>query len=201
MFAIVPVVRYFSVAGPRLRADRSLPTRSNCSRSKTGAGLRPLTAMAFRFFDPITAPVPVRPACLPPSLAMLANLTPFSPAGPMQATLNRRPSLSRTVCSVFDVPNPNRSDASSNLTVSSSITSSVGWALLPVITRASHPVRFNSTARKLELSESPIMPVSGDLAATANLLEVVSLLPMSGLHANMSGLSGPSGSAPGGQCR
>ena len=100
-----------------------------------------------------------------------------------------------------DVPRPNRSEASSNLTVSSSITTSVGWALLPVITRASHPVRFSSTARKLELSESPIMPVSGDFAATANLLEVVSLLPTSGLHANMSGLSGPRGSAPGGQCR
>ena len=71
----------------------------------------------------------------------------------------------------------------------------------PLTTSASQPVRLSSTARKLELSESPIIPVSGDFAAMANLLEVVSLLPTRGLHANMSGFSGPSGSAPGGQCR
>ena len=44
-------------------------------------------------------------------------------------------------------------------------------------------------------------PVRGDLVTTANLLEVVSLLPASGLVANMSGFSPDRGSAPAGQCQ
>ena len=59
---------------------------------------------------------------------------------------------------------------------------------------ASQPVLFISTARKLEDSESPINPVSGDLVTTANLLEVVSLLPTRGLHTNINGFSGSRGS-------
>ena len=45
------------------------------------------------------------------------------------------------------------------------------------------------------------MPVCGDRAATAILLEVVMPVPANGDVAKMSGLSGPSGSAPGGQRR
>ena len=41
--------------------------------------------MAFRFFDPITAPTPPRPAWRP-SLLMVAKRTRFSPALPMDAT-------------------------------------------------------------------------------------------------------------------
>ncbi len=51
----------------------------------------PLTAMALRFFDPMTAPPPSLPQARPypglsASLMMQAILTSFSPAGPMQAT-------------------------------------------------------------------------------------------------------------------
>ena len=57
------------------------------------------------------------------------------------------------------------------------------------------PARLSSSARKLEDRESPMKPVRGDLAATANFAEVVTLLPTNGLVAKMSGFSGPSGSA------
>jgi hypothetical protein len=49
------------------------------------------TSTAFRFFEPITAPMPPRPATPArwrrvESLATMANFTSFSPAGPMVAT-------------------------------------------------------------------------------------------------------------------
>ncbi len=62
----------------------------------------PRTAIAFRFLEPMTAPVPVRPAMRPSSLAMQAKRTIFSPAGPMAemrtssepSSLRRRRSVS-----------------------------------------------------------------------------------------------------------
>ena len=117
----------------------------------------------------------------------------------MQATLNLRPRLFLTACSVSKVLIPIRSEASRKRTSSSSKNSRVGWSLRPTTMSASTPILLSSTARKLELRESPIIPVNGDFAATANLLDVVNLLPTSGLHAKTSGFSGPSGSAPGGQ--
>jgi hypothetical protein len=68
-----------------------------------------------------------------------------------------------------------------------------------VIIRASPQVFFSSVARKLEDRESPMKPVRGDLVSTANLLEVVKQVPTRGLPTKMRGLSGPKGSAFGGQ--
>jgi len=45
--------------------------------------LVPRTATAFRFFEPITAPTPERPAARCRSLTMAENSTLFSPARPM----------------------------------------------------------------------------------------------------------------------
>ena len=195
--ARVPRVRYFSVAGPRLRRVRSRPISFSRSGSKAGTVCVPRTAMALRFFEPMTAPGPVRPACLPPSLLMLAKRTRFSPAGPMHATLRLYPRRCFTACSVCDVVRPARSDASRKSTSPSSMDSSVGESHRPVMTSASQPVFFSSVARKLDDSESPMNPVRGDLASTANLLDVVSLLPTRGLVTNISGFSGPIGSTPG----
>ncbi len=50
------------------------------------AGLPGTTAIAFRYFDPHTAPPPQRAAALPPSLMTLEKSTLFSPAWPMLAT-------------------------------------------------------------------------------------------------------------------
>ncbi len=49
----------------------------------------PRTATAFRFLDPITAPSPHLPAARCKSLITHANLTKFSPPGPIAATRMR----------------------------------------------------------------------------------------------------------------
>jgi hypothetical protein len=56
--------------------------------------LLPLTATAFRFFAPMTAPRPQRPPKLCLSTATQAIATLRSPAGPTHATLNRRSPVS-----------------------------------------------------------------------------------------------------------
>ena len=59
--------------------------------------------MALRFFEPITAPTPDRPAARPMSLITQAKRTRFSPAGPMQATLASGAVRATTACSVASV--------------------------------------------------------------------------------------------------
>ena len=105
-----------------------------------------------------------------------------------------------TALSVSDVLSPDRSSASRKWTWPSSMCSRVGRELRPVTMSASQPVFFSSVATKLDERESPINPVSGDFAKTANLLEVVSLVPTSGLHTKMRGFAGLRGSTLGGQC-
>src|SRR3989338_6239687 len=78
--------------------------------------LVPRTAIAFRFFDPITAPQPHLEALWMNSVVILAYLTRFSPAGPMLRILNSCPvscfSLSLKTTSVFCFQVPHRSEAS-----------------------------------------------------------------------------------------
>ena len=95
--ASVPSSRYFAVAGPN---DRSRRSRANASTSP-GCAVATLvaarTAIALRFFAPMTAPSPPRPACRP-SCEIVAYRTPasppgpISPAGPIAATRQPRPS-------------------------------------------------------------------------------------------------------------
>ena len=54
------------------------------SGSWIGTFLRPKAMIALRFLEPITAPVPARPATRS-WLTMAAKRTLFSPAGPMTA--------------------------------------------------------------------------------------------------------------------
>ena len=56
-------------------------------------------------------------------------------------------------------------------------------------------------AKWLDERASFSIPVSGDLATTANLALVVSGVPTSGENTNASGAAGASGSAPGGASR
>ena len=65
----------------------------------------------------------------------------------------------------------------------------------PTMTMASQPQRLPARAKPLLASESLKRSVSGLRLTTANLAEVVSGLPTSGLKAKMSGASGESGSA------
>ena len=87
VFAIVPMFLYFSVAFPILFLLNTFLLARNASSSAESTTDEPRNEIAFNFLDPITAPVPVRPACRPPSLLMVAKRTRFSPAGPMQAIL------------------------------------------------------------------------------------------------------------------
>ena len=68
----------------------------------------------------------------------------------------------------------------------------------PRTTIASWPVSLPAIAKWLEASASLSIPVSGDLATTANLALVVSGVPTSGEKQKASGASGASGSTPGG---
>src|SRR5262249_58781607 len=77
--ATVPIFRYLSVSELKLRCRRELAIALTLSGSNTRASRSPHTATALRFFDPITAPTPPRPACRP-SLLILAKRRRFSPA-------------------------------------------------------------------------------------------------------------------------
>ena len=155
--------------------------------------------MAFIFLDPITAPFPVRPACRPPSLLMLANLTIFSPAGPMQAIPYPGPKVSIKWPSVMEVVFPNRCEASLNWIPDSSTFRDSHWLDEPRIMTASAPIPLIDSANELEDRESPMKPVWGDLETTANFDVVVRRLPTRGLAQKINGLAGENGSAPGGQ--
>ena len=61
---------------------------------------------------------------------------------------------------------------------------------------ASYPVSLPEMAKWLEERASLSIPVSGDLATTANFALVVSGVPTSGEKTNARGASGDSGSTP-----
>ena len=85
IFIVVPVVLYFSVLSPRLFLDKFFLISLIFFGSDIEMFISPPTAIALIFFDPITAPTPVLAAILPPSFFIPANLTKFSPAGPIVA--------------------------------------------------------------------------------------------------------------------
>jgi len=71
----------------------------------------------------------------------------------------------------------------------------------PVTTSASTPARFAASAKCDDDSASQTRPVNGLKATTANLAEVVSGLPTSGLKAKTMAESAPSGSSEAGASR
>ena len=78
----------------------------------------------------MTAPTPPRPRARYSEM-MLANSTPFSPAGPMQATRKSLPRLALIARWVARVSVPQRAAAGCRVTTSSSITSMRGSAARP----------------------------------------------------------------------
>ena len=194
--ATVPGPRYLSVASPSL-FFRSSPATIASSRGRaTRQEPVPLKAMALRFLEPITAPEPVRPACLP-SLVMQAYRTKASPAGPI-ATIRISWSFSRALTrrSVSLAAHPARYWTSRNSTLSSWSTKQVKWGALPVITRASNGMRLSSSATGPEDRESPMKSVRGDLQATANLEVEGMPTPARVLPVRIRGASGERGSTP-----
>ena len=90
--------------------------RTACSSRMVTLAL-PRATTAFRFFEPMTAPIPPLPAALAflPSCMMLENSAILSPAGPTHATPAGRPPSQRS-SSVSKVSRPQRSDASLTVT-------------------------------------------------------------------------------------
>jgi hypothetical protein len=69
-----------------MRSWNSFTKLKNSSGFEIATSFVPLTAMAFRFLEPITAPKPLRPAARVLSLIIQAIFESFSPAIPMDAT-------------------------------------------------------------------------------------------------------------------
>ena len=138
--ASVPSSRYLAVAGPNDRARRSRAAASTASGSAGATLAAARTAMALIFLAPSTAPRPPRPACRP-SWEIVAYRTPRSPAGPIAATRQPRPSRSPK-CWRSRVPacaalSPDSSAASSMRAPLSSMSRADGFAQAPVTTIAS----------------------------------------------------------------
>src|SRR6185436_18212341 len=96
---------------------------------------------------------------------------------------------------------PHRSAADSKDIRPSSMTSTEGAAQAPTMTSASQPVRLAAMAKCDDDRASLRRSVSGDLATTANLADVVNGVPTSGLKANTSGAALDRGSTPVGASR
>ena len=175
----MPSSRYFAVAGPNDRARRSRAAASTASGSAGATLAAARTAMALIRLAPSTAPSPPRPACRP-SWEIVAYRTPRSPAGPIAATRQPRPSRSRSVADACAAVSPDRSPASSRRGPFWSTSRTDDVAAAPRMTIASWPVSLPAMAKWLEASASVSIPVSGDLATTANFALVVSGVPTSG---------------------
>ena len=134
--ASVPSSRYLAVAGPN---DRSLRSRAAASTAPGSAGATfaaARTAMALIRLAPSTAPSPPRPACRP-SWEIVAYRTPRSPAGPIAATRQPRPSRWRSRVPACAAVSPARSAASWMRAPSASMSKADGVAQAPRITIAS----------------------------------------------------------------
>src|SRR5207248_390546 len=117
------------------------------------------------------------------------------------ATCQPGPCSERILASASAAGRPQRSPAGRQSTRGPSrprpsTKTTVGPSKAPESAIASTPDRLAAIAKCDEQSASQSRPVSGPIATTANLAEVVSGLPTSGLIANTIGASGPSGSTP-----
>ena len=112
----------------------------------------------------------------------------------MAAVRQPRPNRSRTDSSASAAGSPASSGAGSSRTPSGPIISTDSTSARPRIAMASWPVSLPEMANWLDASASVIIPVSGDLASTANFALVVSGVPTSGENTNTSGAAAASGS-------
>ena len=155
----------------------------------------PRTTTALRFFDPITAPTPDRPAALSISFTIAAYKAPFSPAKPMEATrTSLSPRRSRRVVSVSHTDLPHKSDASFSSTSSLVISRYTGASDLPSKIIMSQPAFFSSLPKNPPELEQAIAPVNGPLQTTDQRPDVGAMVPVSGPVANIILLSGERGS-------
>ncbi len=167
--------------------------------SAISVSMFPITATAFSFLDPITAPNPHLPLILAfsPSWPMHDMGTSLSPATPIQDVSHDGPNLSFICSSVQKVSFPHRSPAGSMVTLSSLMTMMTGLSDIPLTIRPSQPERFNAVPNLPPASLSPNTPVRGDLEVISCRPEVGTFVPVNGPVIHIIGLSGPSGSVSG----
>jgi hypothetical protein len=105
-------------SGPPLVHSRMISVSCRSPSGLAAVGLlRPLTTMAFKLLEPITAPKPPEPLASS-SARRLAKSTPFSPAGPQATTLTELPSSLFRVSRTSKIPLPQRAEASLSSVVS-----------------------------------------------------------------------------------
>ena len=200
--ATVPSSRYFAVAGPNERCDRSRRRPRT-----TPPGRRPATRCEPRDGDRLQLLRPHDRA--EPAAAGVAVVV--ADGGVADQVLAGRPDDRRVETSARAEPSAvpprpvpagptGRRPAPADIGRRRS-PAPTARAHAPTTTRASKPVFLAARAKCDDDSASLSRSVSGDLATTANLAEVVSGVPTSGLKAKTSGASGASGSTPAGASR
>ena len=188
-----PVIGFFLII-----STLDLIASMNVALSITSILSEPLTTMAFRFLLPITAPTPVLPAALALSLIIAANLTSFSPAGPMQATLALlSPNSSNNMSVVSCVSLPHRCVASFIWTSLSLIEMYTGLSAFPSIINRLHPAFLNSAPKNPPELLDAIVPVSGPFVTTMYLPAVGTAVPVNRPFAKINLFSSLSGSIVG----
>jgi hypothetical protein len=145
-FATVPMPRYLSVSDPTLRRRRTSAIRATSRGCAIEVSTSPRTTIAFRFFEPITAPDPPRPAWRP-SLLIVAKRTSRSPATPIAAMHACPLAAGRRRACASSALEPASAAADRISIVSPSMARDASAGARPVITRASIPSRFSSTAK------------------------------------------------------
>src|SRR4030042_1686302 len=176
-----------------------LTTCTNRFPSDTFSECCPLTATAFRFFDPITAPIPAPPTLRKRSLTMFARGRRFSPAGPIvtrkvSLAIHWSPRFSLNLSSVSDVDRPQYSSAGMSLILSSIIERITGVSALPSMIIISKPANFISAPKWPRIFAHARVPVQAHLVTTLQDAPVTAPVPTIGPDEKISLLSGDRGS-------
>ncbi len=169
---------------------------SNFSFSTTGTFFLPRTARALRPFDPMTAPIPERPAARPLFVITADIKEILSPAGPIQATRRSLPCSPFNRSSVSWVSFPQINCASRSSALPSSIKRYTGFSEAPVKKTASYPENLRYGPKSPPEFASPQVSVRGDLATTVNLPQKGTVVPVTGPVKKPRMFPGPKGLTP-----
>ena len=159
----------------------------------------PRTTIAFKFFEAITAPIPVLPWARLALLIIELKGMPFSAAIPHWAIWMRSsPNSLRIKSSASAVNFPTKWRASLISITPSWIQIYTKCLALPVTTSPSNPVFLNSAGKNPPACESPINPETGDFAVAVILDNPEIVAPVITLGNMQKVFLGPNGSAPAG---
>jgi hypothetical protein len=157
----------------------------------------PATAIAFRFFDPITAPAPPRPWASFASFITAAYRTRCSPAGPIPAVRSCFSPVSAAIASrASSTVFPHKCAASRSSTRWSVTNRYTGASARPSTITASYPAFFSAIGKKPPASLFEYPSVSGDFVPIQLRDAPGSGSPVSGPIAMISLFRGSNASIP-----